>query len=138
MITRAELEQKLPIAFLKVQECMAKILKDNKVVDDQQFAEHHKKVLTVLSDSILKIQQKCTSISDQTLQTPQLLSGIKASLSNSLGSKMESEINKIVDNFDNMISSFENHFTELKDKLQSLEDKFVSNENYLKTLNSQL
>ena len=30
---------------------------------------------------------------------------------------MESEINKIVENFDNMISSFDNHFTELKDKL---------------------
>jgi hypothetical protein len=30
-------------------------LKDNKVVDDQQFAEHDKKVLSVLSDSILKI-----------------------------------------------------------------------------------
>ena len=49
---------------------------------------------------------------------------------------MESEINKIVDNFDNMISSFEGHFTELKAKLQSLEDKFDSKENYLKTLNS--
>ena len=51
---------------------------------------------------------------------------------------MESEINKVVDNFDSMISSFDNHFTELKEKLQSLEDKFISNENYLKTLNTQL
>ena len=49
---------------------------------------------------------------------------------------MESEINKVIGNFDSMISSFENHFTELNAKLQSLEDKFVSNENYLKTLNS--
>ena len=49
---------------------------------------------------------------------------------------MESEINKIVDNFDNMISSFEGHFTELKAKLQTLEDKFDKNEKYLKTLNS--
>ena len=55
MITRTELEKRLPSAFLIVQECMAKILKDNKVVDDQQFAEHDKKVLSVLSDSILKI-----------------------------------------------------------------------------------
>ncbi len=51
---------------------------------------------------------------------------------------MESEINKVMENFDSMISSFDNHFTELKEKLQSLEDKFVSNENYLKTLNTQL
>ena len=49
---------------------------------------------------------------------------------------METEINKIVDNFDNMISSFEGHFTELKAKLQTLEDKFDKYENYLKTLNS--
>ena len=49
---------------------------------------------------------------------------------------MESEINKIVENFDNMISSFEGHFTELKAKLQTLEDKFDKNEKYLKTLNS--
>jgi uncharacterized protein YaaN involved in tellurite resistance len=49
---------------------------------------------------------------------------------------METEINKIVDNFDNMISSFEGHFTELKAKLQTLEDKFDKNEKYLKTLNS--
>ena len=51
---------------------------------------------------------------------------------------MESEINKVMENFYSMISSFDNHFTELKEKLQSLEDKFVSNENYLKTLNTQL
>ena len=49
---------------------------------------------------------------------------------------MENEINKVIENFDSMISSFDYHFTELKEKLQSLEDKFVSNENYLKTLNS--
>ena len=55
LITRAQLEERLPSAFLKVQECMAKILKDNKVVDNQQFAEHDRKVLSVLSDSILKI-----------------------------------------------------------------------------------
>ena len=51
---------------------------------------------------------------------------------------MENEINTVMENFDSMISSFDNHFTELKEKLQSLEDKFVSNENYLKTLNTQL
>jgi peptidoglycan hydrolase CwlO-like protein len=49
---------------------------------------------------------------------------------------MESEINKVIGNFDSMISSFDNNFTELKAKLQSLEDKFDKNEKYLKTLNS--
>ncbi len=34
LLTRAELEEKLPSAFLKVQECLAKILKVNKAVDE--------------------------------------------------------------------------------------------------------
>ena len=59
-------------------------------------------------------------------------------MSNSVAATMENEINKVMENFDSMISSFDTHFTELKEKLQSLEDKFVSNENYLKTLNTQL
>jgi hypothetical protein len=62
LITKTELEEKLPSAFLKVQECLSQILKDNNIIDFKQFAEHDRKVLSVLSDSILKIQQKCSSI----------------------------------------------------------------------------
>ena len=51
---------------------------------------------------------------------------------------MESEINKVMENFNSMISSFDSHFTELKEKLQSLEEKFDRGEKYLKTLNTQL
>ena len=54
----------------------------------------------------------------------------------SLGTQMESEINKVIGNFDSMISSFDNNFTELKAKLESLEYKFDKNEKYIKTLNS--
>ena len=32
-LSRAQLEEKLPHAFLEVQECLAKILKDNKITD---------------------------------------------------------------------------------------------------------
>ena len=53
LITRAQLEERLPSSFLKVQECIAKILKDNKIIDHQQFAEHDRKVLSVLSESLL-------------------------------------------------------------------------------------
>ena len=55
LMTEAQLEEKLPSAFLKVQECLSEIFKDNKIIDYQQFAEHDRKVLSVLSDSILKI-----------------------------------------------------------------------------------
>ncbi len=33
LFTRPQLEEKLPQSFLKVQECLSKILKDNKIVD---------------------------------------------------------------------------------------------------------
>ena len=62
LITKEKLEESLPSAFLKVQECLSQILKDNNIIDFKQFAEHDRKVLSVLSDSILKIQQKCSSI----------------------------------------------------------------------------
>ena len=55
VITKAELESRLPTVFLKVQECLSQILKDNNIIDHKQFAEHDRKVLSVLSDSILKI-----------------------------------------------------------------------------------
>jgi hypothetical protein len=33
LITRAQLEERLPNSFIKVQECLSKILKDNKIID---------------------------------------------------------------------------------------------------------
>ena len=33
LITRAQLEERLPNSFIKVQECLGKILKDNKIID---------------------------------------------------------------------------------------------------------
>ena len=33
VITRTQLEERLPNSFIKVQECLAKILKDNKIID---------------------------------------------------------------------------------------------------------
>ena len=51
---------------------------------------------------------------------------------------METEICKVIQNFDTMVDSFETHFAELKSKLQTLEDKFDSNEKYLKTLHEEL
>ena len=50
LITRADLEQKLPNSFLKVQQCLVEILKDNKINDPQPDAEHGNKILTLLSD----------------------------------------------------------------------------------------
>jgi hypothetical protein len=32
-MTEAQLEEKLPSAFLKVQECLSQILKDNNIID---------------------------------------------------------------------------------------------------------
>jgi hypothetical protein len=55
MITRTQLEERLPSAFLLLKDCEATILKDNKIVDNQHFAEHDRKVLAVFSDSINKI-----------------------------------------------------------------------------------
>jgi hypothetical protein len=55
LISKEKLEESLPNAFLKVQECLSQILKNNNIIDLKQFGEHDRKVLSVLSDSILKI-----------------------------------------------------------------------------------
>jgi hypothetical protein len=33
LITKAQLEERLPSAFIKVQECLSQILKDNNIID---------------------------------------------------------------------------------------------------------
>ena len=47
---------------------------------------------------------------------------MKRTLELSLGSNMENEINRVVENFNGMLFTFESHFMELKDKLQSIEN----------------
>jgi hypothetical protein len=43
-------------------------------------------------------------------KVPHVFTDMKATLTNSLGTKMETEIDKIVDNLNTMFSSFEEHF----------------------------
>jgi hypothetical protein len=100
-MTKAHLETLLPKAFFKLHECLAHILKKNKVIDVRQV-EKDKKILSIFQGSFRKILQTLDGDEKESSTFKQ----VEAFLLECMETQMESEIRETIGNIGSMISSF--------------------------------
>jgi uncharacterized protein YeeX (DUF496 family) len=123
---KEEIEAKLPKAFWQIHEMIAKILKENNIVPNQEEVKGGNQ-LQVIVKTVMKLQSTLIANNGMNKQDiKSIIMSMKPEIENSFDASMQQEVSRLLENLGGMTDMIESNFSQIKQTLQEFKDDIIT------------
>jgi uncharacterized protein YeeX (DUF496 family) len=123
---KEEIEAKLPKAFWQIHEMIAKILKKNNVVPNEEEVKGGNQ-LQVIVKTVMKLQSTLiANIGMNKQDIKSIIMSMKPDIEKSFDASMQQEVSKLLENLGGMTDMIETNFSQIKQTLQEFKDDIIT------------